>query len=131
MTTERIRIKVAEAMGWKHPEYGYMQNAWRESNGSWHFGSNVLDDLNACAEFEAELFKCEILWLRYRGLIYAFETHNDTAFATALQRCEAYLRVKGLWEESLVPDKPPLSPTADTHAANKAANHRTGCVDNA
>ena len=55
MTPERIRIKVAEAMGWKHPEYGYMQNAWRESNGSWHFGSNVLDDLNACAEAERNL----------------------------------------------------------------------------
>ena len=114
MTPERIRIKVAEAMGWKHPEYGYMQNAWRESNGSWHFGSNVLDDLNACAEFEGTLTTeerhdyvrtlCSIMcgWHSMPGFV--------TTFATALQRCEAYLRVKGLWEESPIPDKQPLSP---------------------
>lgn len=34
-------------------------------------------------------------------------------------------------KESAKSDKPPLSPVADTHAANKAANHRTGCGDNA
>ena len=162
MTPERIRIKVAEAMGWKHPEYGYMQNAWRESNGSWHFGSNVLDDLNACAEFEGALTNEEqssyaatiegivsnAEWVAagrppsgtIRNVCLNTGDPSGTAdysvlfsyiSATALQRCEAYLRVNGLWEESPTPDKPPLSPVADTHAANKAANHRTGCGDNA
>jgi len=117
MTPERIRIKVAEAMGWKRkPEFDYTSHQdpmfrehgerremWGDDSGRLIPTSmlpNYPFDLNACAEFEAELFKCEILWKKYRDLIYAFETHNDTAFATALQRCEAYLRVKGLWEET-------------------------------
>lgn len=110
MTPERIRIKVAEAMGWKHPEYGYMQNAWRESNGSWHFGSNVLDDLNACAEFEGALTNEE--HNKYRRILAKVVGERESpsystpgwrrryVSATALQRCEAYLRVKGLWEET-------------------------------
>lgn len=124
MTPERIRIKVAEAMGWTGPfverewlrEYGPEgEDVWGKcvgTNPQWERDQvpNYPFDLNACAEFEKTLYpdRAEHYYNTLRAVITNNEYHGVMEgyngwfmlHATALQRCEAYLRVKGLWEET-------------------------------
>lgn len=100
MTPDEIRIAVAECLGWEFPS-----NLILCSDGRWGFkqgrqeSDKVPDypnDLNACAEFEATLTSQEretyAFWLAH---ICDFGTY---IFATALQRCEAFLRTKDKWK---------------------------------
>ena len=111
LTDEEIRIKAAEAMGWKwntstdiggkafpecwiHDDHGF----------AWHIVDlpNYPADLNACAEFEKSLTEEE--HLRYRVRLWNVvitegdETTWDRQFisATARQRCIAFLKTKGI-----------------------------------
>lgn len=69
---------------------------------------NYLNDLNACAKFEKSLANDEI-WPYERelanivslsgGLSLLNYINDQIWHASALQRCEAFLRLKGKWEE--------------------------------
>ncbi len=92
LTAEQMRRAIVKACRWTAIQIG-------EWDGWMANGLQVGDplyDLNACAEMEKVLFEDEILWSRYRDIIYRFETQNDTAFATALQRCRAFCQTLNL-----------------------------------
>lgn len=106
MNNEEIRIAIAESLGFKRNE---KLDLWRKGNKDYfNCGSrcyaqlpNYPEDLNACAEFERSLGVDEkteyCVQLRkvidcLPGAIFAFVT------ASALQRCEAFLRTKNLWK---------------------------------
>lgn len=111
MTNEQIRIAVAEECGWKRATHA---KGWNTPNGTYIGESlpNYPESLDACAEFEKGLTATELVEYNSnlkliinrdrvkRGLgthplaAYDFEWH-----ATPLQRCEAFLRLKGKWKD--------------------------------
>jgi hypothetical protein len=97
MTPEAIRITIAESLGWLSPAKKLFASI-----------PNWPEDLNAVHELEKTLtedeqFKFRILLSKNSdGRKAVFLTvEAATCHATALQRCEAYLRVKGLWMDEL------------------------------
>lgn len=69
---------------------------------TWHWLPDYLNDLNPCAEMEKTLDAVQLEEYR-RQLACFFTDHPDDGIrfaihATAAQRCEAFLKVKGLWE---------------------------------
>lgn len=114
MTTEQIRIAVAREMGWHHITPTLLSG--KPLHGMGNFDAqeipNYPTSLDACAEFEKTLTEGEREI--YLGCLYDFtndglndydgETIWGTVFEfvtmTAPQRCKAYLRMKGKWEEA-------------------------------
>ena len=119
MTNDEIRIAVAQARGWRWKIYndGNLDAVWSPGpNGKWE-GSfvefleglpNYPVDLNAMHEAEKTLDN----WPDYLHHLCCVicgdsdEPYNQDATtifcmvkATAIQRAEAFLRVKGLWKE--------------------------------
>ena len=119
MTPEEQRVAIPEACGWRETE------AWldgrrcferADSNAGWDFDSlpNYLNDLNAMheaekclpndiaeAQYALELLKMVSRWAK-PGFDWGDQSQHDfflVANATARQRAEAFLRVKGLWKE--------------------------------
>jgi hypothetical protein len=105
MTDEEIRIKVAETMGWKpDPETKFWYALGPDEilagfkDGIVSPLPDYLNDLNACAEFEATLTDEELE--AYRE--HLSELLNDTAriglgfTAKPKMRCLAYLKTKGI-----------------------------------
>lgn len=118
MTDEEIRIKVAESLGAKWhsvlttPKIERLVLAFRQwtdlGANRWdlpdgrvlsHDVPNYPEDLNACAEFEAALTDEE----RRSYFFHLFGTQRledgdlwKAVSATARQRCQAYLKTKGL-----------------------------------
>jgi hypothetical protein len=120
MTNEHIRIKVAEACGWKQIPKGKFYSGKWHAGDMWDFKDLPPDfpnDLDACAEMEKTLLNAERrVYIRHLNEIHPLKPFKfidmelkdfvDVEMdiymlvsATALQRCEAFLRVKGLWEE--------------------------------
>ena len=129
MTDNEIRIAVAEAMGWKHIfHHKWLREYGREGEDLWcELGGKSLDgddmplpnysaDLNACAKMRRTLTKderedfascLEAVCSAGQLSMAALDPHGVTDYAelfdildaTALQQCEAFLRVKGLWKE--------------------------------
>lgn len=139
MTTEQIRIAVAEEMGTaafyavRKEGYYYRPNAHGYTSRIEEAGryskeearrhlmrGEVMDivpipppdypnDLNACAEFEATLSEKEVAFYLTKLLLVRYRTGADhgmiacmqdkLAFATARERCEAFLRLRGKWKE--------------------------------
>ena len=116
MTPDEIRIAVAECCGWQQHKYNraYCSCPSTPKGAAilWPTGlPNYPASLDACAEFEKTLtfnFNAEkngsewmdyLEWLGYCG-------ENNTSelarliLATPLQRCEAFLRVKGKWRDA-------------------------------
>ena len=100
MTDEQMRIKIAEACGWKPDKRGL---GWLSSHGCYDPLPDYLNDLNACSEFEATLTREE--QFKYQdALIEAHKFGHTTpvgfAFiittSTPLQRAAAFLKTKGL-----------------------------------
>ena len=106
--------------------YTTLENAWQvtEEVGRRHIGGKPTDfdrvvlepapipnypfDLNACHEMEKILNEKQQVWylqkltqVRFKeGVAGMIACMNDkTTFATAMQRCEAFLRTIGKWEE--------------------------------
>lgn len=118
MTPEAQRIAIAEACGWipfPHPDYKggiLLPYKWSRS-GTEHSikPPDYLRDLNACAQMEEMLTQEQINdYQRRLYLLVSGQSPDDyahwsdfgaefTAHATAAQRCEAFLRTKGLWIE--------------------------------
>jgi len=118
MTPEQMRIAAAEACGWTNLR---QSNPWEFSDdpdnrvvlcGYWPAPQgggvgaaipNYPADLNACAEMEAGLTTEDLIeyaeWLGADRHEMPSKSWVILLRATPLQRCEAFLRVKGLWRE--------------------------------
>lgn len=96
MTDEQMRIAIAEACGWIH--HHMRPSETERHQKKWRYLSdlpNYLNDLNACAEFEAMLTSAE----RFTYIVELNKLCGDepsAVWATARQRCIAYLKTKGL-----------------------------------
>jgi hypothetical protein len=116
MTPDEMRVRIAELLGFTNV---HRLNKWKE--GTPHSDGTLVGDrdgltkrplqnydtsLDACAEFEATLTDDE--HFEFRSALYDLAMKEDashtiqdcarqTVSATALQRCEAFLRVKGEW----------------------------------
>lgn len=117
MTDDEIRIAVAKACGWhtvqQNPMYPHdrsrLAGFWGEDTTALCGIPNYPADLNACASFREHLDKREQdLFAAHLGELTggkridfgAMRVDCTTAilWATARQRCEAFLKVKGLWK---------------------------------
>lgn len=121
MSPEKQRIAIAEAHkneAWvSHPAEWHGEGAARWMVPQYWTRNGIrrpmlevddyLNDLNACHEFEKTLTdeeKVKYLYVlrdvvRGKSLTHPFgmESAFDCAFATAAQRCEAFLKAKNLW----------------------------------
>jgi len=110
MTPEQINVAVAEALGWKKITCGGII-CWETPSGNPRI-PNFYSSLDACAEMERTLNGSsddeESERTKYGDIltwvVYETDSPNavytvDLATATAPQRCEAFLRVKGKWKE--------------------------------
>ena len=108
MTNEQINTAIAAACGWTEidttaPERGSLyphRLIGREPSGKKYFVPNYCADLNATHEAEKVLTPLE--WVRYWEFLEPLACRpNNTSIlhATAAQRAEAFLRVKGKWGE--------------------------------
>lgn len=103
MTDEQINIKIAELQGYDFdPECArgwWSRGRWVQApNGELLFRHgipNYAADLNACHEFEKTLTGEQ--WYEYDKLLPLRDPQKS--HCTARQRCEAFLRVHGQWEE--------------------------------
>lgn len=119
MTNQEINERVAKLCGWvasvetiEH-NIGYQ---WTEKRTCWSFPGrgrhlrppNYAESLDACREFESKLTGDDrSLYMDYIYLII-IQSNNNAVIgfenqwamwnATPLQRCEAFLRLKGQWE---------------------------------
>ncbi len=106
MTDQQIRIAVAEVMGHVEPAcYGNLGWLSKAGHGKVEFVPDYPTDLNACHEMEKVLTTDE-QWETYQGYLLRDPTNFPCSrFAalihpTARQRCEAFLRVIGKWQEN-------------------------------
>lgn len=101
MTPEQINVAIAEACA-KYPKLHLFQNAereWRYSPTGYSKPFLPASNLNACAAMEATLSEPEER--KYDALLSGPHSNvwrgvNNARKATAPQRCEAFLRTKGL-----------------------------------
>lgn len=127
MTPEQIRIAIAESLGWKaddtedrhkdviHQPKGHDLLRWElvtygdepECENVWYdrwldcsYIPNYPNDLNACASFEQTLTEDERHAYLSKLIILPGFGLWTTITATAHQRCEAYLKCRGLWKET-------------------------------
>lgn len=110
MTKDEMRREVAEALGWRISyalcDNGkYLCDPKNKLAMSVSFVPEYTDDLNACREMESELQPGERSHYQH-ALDKVCATSKDPhcscwdfIHATAAQRCEAFLRVKGLWKD--------------------------------
>lgn len=127
MTNQEIIIAVAESLGWKmndHPDTQESIKGWTHptpwvlkpdnTQAMIHDIPDYPNDLNACVVFERALDHSE--YCRYRSTLYClvrpiedanefnnnrlcYQQDRDYLSATAHQRCEAYLKCRGLWKD--------------------------------
>lgn len=139
MTPQEINIAIAQACGWNweskttlvHPKgdgNGYVVFNDKGEIDSFYKLPQYHTSLDACAEFEATLTSeeredyCACLWT-----VTAHEFATITA--TAPQRCEAFLRVKGPWRED---NAPQVTRTPAAHeGAAKLTRHIRGVTGGA
>jgi len=112
MDEQEQRIKIAEACGWdcdpevarewltrgQHciaPSNVPMRWPYKEGDTvSKHTIPGYLNDLNACNEMEKTLDPLELTKYKERMRLFYGQA---AVFATAKQRCEAFLKVLSLW----------------------------------
>jgi hypothetical protein len=112
MTPEAQRIAIAEACGWKFRKAGsgfellepdgQRNCADTDPLTNWQSFSyrlpNYLNDLNAMHEAEKVLGKDH--WHEYWKYLETYDANPYcVCFATAAQRCEAFLKTLGLWND--------------------------------
>lgn len=97
MTPEEINIAIADSLGVMKWSYALPKKVPHCDMLDYH------SSLDACAEFEATMDKQEQSdYICALGGLCQEPDLDDWAgvcFATAPQRCEAYLKLKGLWKE--------------------------------
>ena len=98
MSPEKQRVAIARACGWEYCD------GWHHPDGG-DCLPDYLNDLNAMHEAEKVLTDRQTR--TYTANLWRM-THYAKIFssihATAPQRCEAFLRTLGLWEEKINPD---------------------------
>jgi hypothetical protein len=125
MTNQQINIKIAELCEWKFKQmflgepYGIAPKEMAAKLDPAHWNRELYElpnyaaDLNACCEFEIRLKKLGVFssYLSHLAIVCGFNAQGDEAWfklhsgleavcsATAIQKCEAFLRVHGQWEE--------------------------------
>jgi len=112
MKAEAQNRAIAEKCGWESYHRSFIgvgsMECWKCSTLTrYNLPPHYYSDLNACAEMEATLAKdnlenyCQtIVELVLPELPRpTYKIRRALVFATASQRCEAFLRVHGLWEE--------------------------------
>ena len=109
MTDEEMRIAIAEALGYTHvriikdiegpPDIGIGHHPTKP-----HSVPDYLNDLNACAEFEATLTDEE--WLRWEATAAKMSLPRGStpltiwiAQMSPRQRAEAFLKTLNLWKD--------------------------------
>jgi len=111
LDTEEKNIKIAEICGWKAPfQHEWLKEYEKEGGDLCAFAGtdpsgnrepvpDYVNDLNAM--HEAEKVLCENKQIDYLKNIVKImgNTKRDPAFATAVQRAEAFALTLGLWEE--------------------------------
>ncbi len=104
MTNDEIRIAIAETVGWKDVRFigddacitGIKPNYPDYPNPARFELPNYPSDLNAMHEVVMAQDKAFRKVMRF--WLYELTDQMSAHDATALQRAEAYLRVKGLWK---------------------------------
>ena len=113
MTNQEINERVAKLCGWTAVE-DKDSNLWHLSNTDgriigYNWGCSealawriltprYTESLDACGEFESAMNAQEkVVYADYLVDLCGDDSY-DPIFATALQRCEAFLRLKGQWE---------------------------------
>ena len=92
MTNQKINERVAFLCGWFYHVEWYKEGIESPCNPP-----NYAESLDACREFEN--FKTGEEWREYIDTLTEIcDVYNDPIVATPLQRCEAFLRLKGQWE---------------------------------
>ena len=115
MTPEQMRVAIAESVGWRsvhtHKQTRIVlgENPIRKDDFYYDNVPDYLNNLNAMHEIEKNTTneyweQLAILTLTHYdfnlyGESVPASAWKDFAHATALQRAEAYLRIKGLWKE--------------------------------
>lgn len=100
MTPQEINERIAKLCGWKQPYSKF----WTKGGDVETRPPDYCHSLDACREFETEIDAKE--WsdalLRViqdkRSMLSAIDARYCTATATPIERCEAFLRMKGQWE---------------------------------
>lgn len=113
MNATQINVKIAEACGWVFYEK-YQEKSGLELKFIWlsqdkqiapgnSYLPNYYNDLNSCAEMEKFLeFHSDRKWWCYGDTLNEICGSHWAAYrASAPQRCEAFLRALGLWEEGV------------------------------
>ncbi len=99
MKPEEINKAIFRSLGWSIVEDSpYKGCSWNKGAAYTSKPPNYAESLDACAEFERTLTPRELAEYSY-GLMDITRTTYEAITATAAQRCEAYLRMKGLWNE--------------------------------
>ena len=105
MTNEEMRIAIAEALGWRVVKDIYMCG-FPPGLNNLGIIPDYPNDLNACYEMEESLgidgpdYASELWRNIVAGNVMSDrEAMWKLSHATASQRCEAFLRVNGLWME--------------------------------
>lgn len=106
MTDSEINIAIAGACGWKdRPDPFYTDKlAWTHDEGATWVSTcdlpSYTTDINAMHEAEEVMWQRTDLWTLYVSeLSKLCNSLAPALHATARQRAEAFLRVKGLWKE--------------------------------
>jgi len=105
MTNDQIRIEVAKATGWTKHREGWHHSVLCHEGGR-PAPPDYPNDLNACHEMEAGLtgFDWHRFGMRLEDIMWDGRGSDRMAYpvwhSTARQRCEAFLRVKGLWKDA-------------------------------
>lgn len=125
MKPEEIRIAIAEACGWKVESSGNRYSdrifntegnsamRWKQYGGAWldewlgaYHVPDYLNDLNACYEMVESLdwrdrrkFTEKLSGITETEKGDHWDDAHALCHATAAQRCEAFLKAKGLWRE--------------------------------
>jgi hypothetical protein len=111
MNPDKQRIAIAEAVKWRPTTDGGI--CWDENGNAIVTPPDYLKDLNACHEFESKLNNsidgdkyirnllriCRSLIVKNDSLIMNSWTAFSIVNSTASQRCEAFLRTIGKWED--------------------------------
>ena len=148
MSPEKQRIAIATACGWTDIRRQNLYRGDRDLYGTKLIGAekhrnrlpDYLADLNACHEMEKRLDyeQCEAFSNTVADIVQAANREKDYAFpwsfarihATAAERCEAFLRVMGLWEDEANTTKSvsPTSPTTEESSSTLNIGNETDFV---
>ena len=95
MTTEEIRIKVAESFGWRKTPFGDLienhPRTWRTLSDL----PNYPESLDAIVPVIRDL-PTEEQWAIFETLLEVVPAEHPAACATAKEWCLAYLKTKGI-----------------------------------